>query len=120
MRRFRKILFIAILSIGFLLNCVEDQDLGMHGTPAKKRIDGINMATPDGGKLKPAEEGPVRSVFGTPTINLDTFQLTVTGLVDSSYSLSWKEINELPAAYSDTIIMYCVEGGKSGVNGKVC
>ena len=68
------------------------------------------MVTPNGGKLKSAEEGPERSALGVPVIDLATFQLTITGLVDSSYSLSWEEIKELPAASTDTMIMYCVEG----------
>jgi DMSO/TMAO reductase YedYZ molybdopterin-dependent catalytic subunit len=68
------------------------------------------MATPSGGKLKPAEEGPVRSALGEPKIDLTAFQLEITGLVDSSFSLTWEEIQALPAAYSDTILMYCVEG----------
>jgi DMSO/TMAO reductase YedYZ molybdopterin-dependent catalytic subunit len=75
-----------------------------------ENIDITTMATPNGGKLKSAENGPVRSALGQPNIDLNTFTLEITGLVDSSFSLSWEQINNLPAVFSDTLIMYCVEG----------
>lgn len=110
LRGFRAITFIAIIFTGFLSGCVNDQDLVTDGNNTGKETDGISMATPNGGELKRAEEGPVRSALGEPDINLATFKLTITGSVDSTYSLSWEEIKELPAVFTDTMIMYCVEG----------
>jgi len=72
--------------------------------------DVTSMATPRGGKLKPAEDGPVRSALGQPEIELDSFELWISGLVDSSFSLTWEEMLEWPSSFSDTMIMYCVEG----------
>ena len=68
------------------------------------------MATPNGGKLNPAQNGPERSVLGLPTIDINTFKLEITGLVDSSFSLTWDDILAFPETFSDTIRMYCVEG----------
>jgi DMSO/TMAO reductase YedYZ molybdopterin-dependent catalytic subunit len=68
------------------------------------------MATPGGGKLKAAEEGPVRSISDEPEIDTDTFHLTVTGLVDSPFTMTWEEILAMPQTYTDTMLMYCVEG----------
>jgi DMSO/TMAO reductase YedYZ molybdopterin-dependent catalytic subunit len=110
MRRFSIISVFAILVSALLLSCSEEKDPVSHQENTDEDIDGVSMATPDGGKLPSAVEGPVRSALGEPVINLETFQLTISGLVDSSYSLTWDEINELPAAYTDTMIMYCVEG----------
>jgi len=110
MKRFRIHTIIAIILISSLSSCVDDKEFVPHETIPIERTDGITMATPNGGKLKSAEEGPVRSALGEPTIYLETYQLTITGLVDSSYSLSWEDIIELPAAFTDTIIMYCVDG----------
>lgn len=101
---------IVILLVGLFSSCVEDKDIETDETTGNEKPDGISMATPKGGKLKSAEEGPVRSALGDPAIDLDIFQLTITGLVDSSYSLIWEDIRELPAASTDTMIMYCVEG----------
>jgi DMSO/TMAO reductase YedYZ molybdopterin-dependent catalytic subunit len=73
-------------------------------------IDVTTMATPYGGSLRRAEEGPVRSALGEPGVDLNAYRLEVTGLVDSSFTLTWEEIQNFPSAYTDTMIMYCVEG----------
>jgi len=75
-----------------------------------KSIDVTTMATPKGEKLRPAEKGPVRSALGQPDIDLNIFRLSAGGLVESPFSLTWQEIQDLNAVYSDTILMYCVEG----------
>jgi DMSO/TMAO reductase YedYZ molybdopterin-dependent catalytic subunit len=110
MKRFRTVTIIVIILAWSLPGCVDDQYLVTHKYKPKEGIDGFTMATPNGGELLPAEKGPVRSALGVPTINLDNFQLTVTGLVDSTYSLSWEEIKELPPTFTGRMIMYCVEG----------
>jgi DMSO/TMAO reductase YedYZ molybdopterin-dependent catalytic subunit len=74
---------------------------------------GINLttrATPNGAKLRPAQDGPVRSALGEPEIQLDSFQLHIDGLVEQPQSLNWNTLLALPPVYSDTLLMYCVEG----------
>jgi len=110
MKRFKTITIVTILIIGFVSGCSDDKDPVTHGDKTHEGTDGITMATPNGGELKSAMDGPVRSALGEPTIALETFELSISGLVDSSYSLSWDEIKELPAVTTDTMIMYCVEG----------
>ena len=73
-------------------------------------IDLATMTTPGGGKLRSAEDGPIRSTLGQPRIDLDAFQLSVSGLVDSPFSLTWEEIQELPAVKTGKMVRYCVEG----------
>lgn len=90
-----------------LFNCGDDKTTYPK---TRETVDGKSMATPGGGILKTAESGPVRSALGVPEIDINTFQLEIYGLVDSAFSLSWAEILNWPATYSDTIIMYCVEG----------
>lgn len=101
MNKYHTIFIIAILLIGLFPGCGDDSN---------EEPDGISMVTPDGGKLKSALEGPIRSALGEPAISLETFRLKVDGLVDASFSLSFGEIQELPATSTDTMIMYCVEG----------
>lgn len=102
MKEIRLVVVVAIMTIVSLLTCTVDKD--------NEDIDVITMATPNGGNLNSAEDGPIRSALGQPSISLETFQLSISGLVDSSYTLSWEEIEELPAVFTDTILMYCVEG----------
>jgi DMSO/TMAO reductase YedYZ molybdopterin-dependent catalytic subunit len=101
---------MTIMAVHLISACADEQDPGSSEDDTKVETDGITMATPNGGELKPAGEGPVRSALGEPEIDTAAFQLTITGLVDSSYTLSWEEIKELPAAFTDTMVMYCVEG----------
>lgn len=96
---------LSFLIIAVFVNCDNDKKLNSN-----KTVDVTTMATPNGGKLKSAVEGPVRSALGEPEIDLSTFHLEIKGLVDSSFSLSWNEIQAWPAVYSDTMLMYCVEG----------
>ena len=101
---------LTLIVIIALFNVVNGQKIIFSSDGTNHTTDVTTMATPEGGKLKSAQEGPVRSILGEPVIDLSKFELEITGLVDSSYSLTWEEIKSLPAAYTDTILMYCVEG----------
>lgn len=72
--------------------------------------DGITKATPHGSELLAAEDGPEESALDVPEINLNTFQLEITGSVQVQTYLNWNEILAYPATYTDTILMYCVDG----------
>ena len=100
-----KQILILSLIISLFVYCSEEKD-----PVTSNKNDGITIITPAGNELLPAEEGPIRSSLGEPDIDIDTFKLNVTGLVDSSFSLNWIELQEWPSAYTDTLIMYCVEG----------
>ncbi|MFC2075530.1 molybdopterin-dependent oxidoreductase [candidate division KSB1 bacterium] len=106
----RRLIQLRIASIVTLLTlpclCSSLRDDG--GT--RNYSDVTSMATPHGERLRAAEDGPIRSALGTPVIIPDSVHLTVHGLVDSSFTLDWNDIQGRPAAYSDTMLMYCVEG----------
>ncbi|MBN1780095.1 molybdopterin-dependent oxidoreductase [bacterium] len=107
----KPLIFMIILMSGFLAGCEkQDGKIIRYDDRNEGNTDVTTMATPNGGKLNPAEEGAERSALGVPAINLDSFRLEITGLVDSSFSLTWEQIQALPAAFSDTMLMYCVEG----------
>ncbi|MDZ7386268.1 MAG: hypothetical protein ONB07_09140, partial [candidate division KSB1 bacterium] len=57
--------------------------------------DVTTMATPRGGRLRPADKGPVRSALGVPKVKLSEYRLTVTGEVDTSLVLTWEDILRL-------------------------
>ncbi len=101
-------LFLVVIFI--FVTCGKDNSMVTNPDKDEEETDITTGATPNGGDLKPAEEGPVRSAFGQPVFALDTFKLEITGLVDSSFSLSWEAIQKSPAVYTDTLIMYCIEG----------
>jgi DMSO/TMAO reductase YedYZ molybdopterin-dependent catalytic subunit len=103
-------LLLTLFIIVILPNCRPEPTNYAQYSGSNRDIDITNMKTPSGERLLPAEEGPVLSALGEPTIDLDTFKLEITGLVDSSFYLTWHEIRDLPKASSDIILMYCVEG----------
>lgn len=105
------IYLIFCLAILAQISCKDNKTVNtLNGPGDIEKIDITTMATPNGGKLKAAEDGPIRSALGQPKIDLNTFGLEITGLVDSSFSLSWEDINRIPPFFSDTMLMYCVEG----------
>ena len=108
-RHLKKIATTSILFVFAILlfNCNDDKDID---NGYNVLVDATSMATPNGGKLNPAQSGPERSALGVPKIDLKTFQLELTGLIDSSFILTWDEILAFPETFSDTILMYCVEG----------
>ena len=73
-------------------------------------FDGLSIATPNGAWLRLAETGPVRSALGQPQVDLNTYQLTITGMVDSAYALSYEDIQKMESVTTDTMLLYCVEG----------
>lgn len=75
-----------------------------------KAINLTTQATPSGAKLRSAESGPVRSALGEPEFNPATFQLQIDGLVANPLTFNWNEVLTRPPVYSDTLLMYCVEG----------
>ncbi len=112
MKNLNIILISILLTIISFPGCHPDKKIDTH-TPVNNKngkTSLINMLTPGGERLLPAEQGPVRTALEEPAIDLNTYKLEITGLVDLSYSLTWEEIQQLPVANSDTILMYCVEG----------
>lgn len=97
-------IFLLFLVVSFS-NCERDK----NNNP-DEITDVTSMITPRGVKLPAAEDGPVRSALGEPSIDLNEYQLEISGLVDSSLIFEWDEIQALPAVNTDTMLMYCVEG----------
>jgi DMSO/TMAO reductase YedYZ molybdopterin-dependent catalytic subunit len=107
----KKLFLIVIVSCFLQLSC--ENKITNHKQNTIEENNGFDvstMATPDGERLKAAQNGPVRSALGQPEIDLASFKLTVDGMVDSVKSYNWQEIQDWNAVFSDTILMYCVEG----------
>lgn len=110
MKKLNIISILILLTIISFPGCHHDKNIVAHTTGSNGNGSIKDMLTPSGERLLPAEEGPVRDALEEPAIDLNTFKLEITGQVDLSYSLTWEEIQQLPVTYSDTILMYCVEG----------
>jgi DMSO/TMAO reductase YedYZ molybdopterin-dependent catalytic subunit len=104
----KPIVILIFITLFALIRCDVGEENPINKEP--DNTDGITMATPNGGELKPAERGPNNIALGIPEIELSNYQLEITGMVDSSIALSWEEIQGLNSVYTDTMLMYCVEG----------
>ena len=110
----KKINIITFVLIIVMISLISCSPGNKDDSEEKDYNEGItfipNMKTPYGTRLRPAQEGPPRSVFGYPEINLDTFNLSITGMVDSTYSLNWNDIVYYPKFTTEIMLMYCVDG----------
>ena len=78
MRNITFILTALLLVCALGIRCVTEEN-GANTPDADRGTDVTTMATPDGGIVKPADKGPVRSALGEPEIDLDTFHLDIAG-----------------------------------------
>ncbi len=102
-----KIKHLLLLFVVFLVYCEDEKPLSENNTTAP---EGTGNENPFKEYIVRAENGPERSVFGVPVIDMNEFTLTITGLVDSTVTLNWQQIQNMKSVKSDTMIMYCVEG----------
>jgi len=62
-----------------------------------------------GYELTPLSQQGNNAIQGTQFINISSYRLKVTGLVDEDLNLSYEELLELPS-YSEMVYMPCVDG----------
>lgn len=94
------------------LSCRSDHPVDQKEPEANpgEQVDITTMATPRGGKLAPAHQGPIRNALGQPEVDMTNYRLLIDGLVDSSFSLHYNTILQMRSEQTDTMLMYCVEG----------
>ncbi len=107
-----KLLIFILLSTLLLLGCGPEK--------TSKNVDDITEATMSrydvreikeykGIRLDPAVGPRDNSIEGIQDVNIDSYTLKVTGLVDKELTLTYDEVLELPA-YERVTTLYCVEG----------
>src|SRR6056297_204823 len=93
---------------------------GCSGEKEKETLDGITSATAsryreyeireyEGVRLDPAIGPRDNSIKGIQNVNIDKYRLKITGLVDKSIDLEYKDVLKLDD-YKRKITLYCVEG----------
>lgn len=115
MKRFGMFTVSIMLSVVLFTAC---------GSPSSPKgdtsVDAASGATPDrfregeiteyeGFRLNPAIGPRDNSIKGVQHVDIDSYTLAVTGLVDNPIELNYDEVLELDA-YKRKITLYCVEG----------
>lgn len=75
----------------------------------EKRYAEAEVREYQGIRLDPSVGPRDNSILGAQNVNLDTYTLSVTGLVDAPLSLTYDQVLAYPA-YERLIYLYCVEG----------
>lgn len=102
---------ILLLCAFSIFSCDSKQSVeSKYEDSPNQNIDIASMATPNGDKLGPAQQGPIRNALGQPQVTIESYRLVVEGLVDSTLSYSYGDLLKLQSEQSDTMLMYCVEG----------
>ncbi len=72
-------------------------------------LNSTEISSYQGQRLTPAANLPENSIKGPPAINMDTYRLQVTGLVNIPLGYTYAEVQQKPQ-YTKLIILHCVEG----------
>ncbi len=109
MKKMLRLTFIFIISTLFLSSCssVEDEDTISSSTMSRFRENEIMEY--QGARLDPAVGPRDNSISGVQEVDIETYQLNITGLVDQSVTLTYEEVLALDK-YQRLITLYCVEG----------
>jgi DMSO/TMAO reductase YedYZ molybdopterin-dependent catalytic subunit len=111
----RKIKLFFVLTVLVSLTLI-----GCSDTTDNQSVDGVSAATKnryreseiqeyEGARLDPAVGPRDNSINGVQIVNIDDYQLKLTGLVDNAIDLEYDEIRALDT-YARKITLYCVEG----------
>lgn len=118
------ILVVAVIAIGITVYLVSTMNLFSQKNNSGQQ-DAVSQATASryqeleireyqGVRLDPAIGPRDNSISGIQTVDLNSYQLQLTGLVDKPTSLSYQEVLAKEAAQR-LITLYCVEGWQATV-----
>ncbi|MEE8582685.1 MAG: molybdopterin-dependent oxidoreductase [Dehalococcoidales bacterium] len=73
-------------------------------------LNGIEVREYQGQNLSSVQDFRENSIKGTQFIDVDTYSLKISGLVESPGSYTYDEIVDSNTRYSKVVTLYCVEG----------
>lgn len=99
-----------ILIIMFILNaCSVNPEVDVHTDATLSRFRSLEIQEYEGKLLDPAIGPRDNSITGVQEIDINQYQLKITGLVNNDISLSYQDVLEM-TSYQRLITLYCVEG----------
>lgn len=105
-----KISKMFILIIMFILNaCSVNPEVDVHTDATLSRFRSLEIQEYEGKLLDPAIGPRDNSITGVQEIDINKYQLKITGLVNNEISLSYQDVLEM-TSYQRLITLYCVEG----------
>lgn len=99
-----------ILITMFILNaCSVNPEVDVHTDATLSRFRSLEIQEYEGKLLDPAIGPRDNSITGVQEIDINKYQLKITGLVNNDISLSYQDVLEM-TSYQRLITLYCVEG----------
>lgn len=99
-----------ILIIMFILTaCSVNPEVDVHTDATLSRFRSLEIQEYEGKLLDPAIGPRDNSITGVQEIDINKYQLKITGLVNNEISLSYQDVLEM-TSYQRLITLYCVEG----------
>jgi len=106
----KTIALILILASILLVGCKEEPE--ERNLPPLKELQSVEIKEYEGEKLDSLVDVKDLSIKGPQTIAIDTYQLELTGLVETPKALTYEEVLARQR-YSKVITLYCVTGWDS-------
>lgn len=105
--RISKIILVFAL---FILNaCSVNPEADVHTEATLSRFRSLEIQEYEGKLLDPAIGPRDNSITGVQNIDISTYALKISGLVDNEVNLSYQDVLEL-TSYERLITLHCVEG----------
>jgi DMSO/TMAO reductase YedYZ molybdopterin-dependent catalytic subunit len=92
---------LAVILIIFLLKPKENKPITLNG---------VEVTDYKGEQLTPISETPALGIKGTQNIDIKTYKLTITGLVDKTLNYTYDDVVKLHQTYTKVVTLNCVEG----------
>ena len=107
------------LSLGFVIlmilsSCVKQPEADVQSQATIARFRALEIQQYEGKLLDPAVGPRDNSITGVQHININQYQLKITGLVTTKLSLSYPDVLKL-TSYQRLITLHCVEGWEATI-----
>lgn len=100
---------ILVLTLFILNACTVNPEVDVHTEATLSRFRSLEIQEYEGKLLDPAIGPRDNSITGVQEIDISTYQLKITGLVNNEVTLSYEDVLEL-TSYERLITLHCVEG----------
>lgn len=115
MKAFKTAIIVAVLSVAMFTGCAapasDDTEISVDAASSatRSRFRAGEIMEYEGAKLDPAIGPRDNSIKGIQHVDIDSYKLEISGLVDTPLELTYDDVLSLDP-YERKITLYCVEG----------
>jgi DMSO/TMAO reductase YedYZ molybdopterin-dependent catalytic subunit len=101
-------IIVGIAALALVVIVLINGPMSRGGDPIE--LDGVEVREYQGQNLSSVQDFRENSIKGPQFIDVDTYRLKISGLVESPGSYTYSEIVDSNTHYSKVVTLYCVEG----------